>query len=284
MKNLSVIISLILLLTISACGPANRDIHKQEAQRMAHPALMIERIVAAPPYAITTFERMHERHAPAHIYIGNDYGHYDIGLHLASRDKAENVASIALPCHYTETLENEECTDQSADNQAAFASAINQTIDNTKRTYDLTDIHLIGYGSGANIAARIAGARHDVRSLRSVSALFEHGAYTIPEDAYKVLQHIPQHHYVDLDEDGAITSSLKIYQSKLGKDYCQNTTTVLETENKRGWTNRWSELISQPVTCRYDATDYRLMDVDYITPRPAPPKTGWLPDSHKEKP
>lgn len=279
-------------LFLSGCA-IQEEVHKQAAQRMAHPVLMVERVIVAPPYAITAFERMHKRGAPVHIYIGGDtagttglrmFDEYDIGLHLASRDNAVNVASISLPCHYTGMLnERAPCTDFSGAHQEKFARAINHAIHDIKTTYGVTDVHLTGYGSGANLAARIAATRHDVRSLRTVSALLESAPYSLPESAYAVLQHIPQHHYVDLDENGVVTKSLARYKAKLSNDYCLQKTTILNTKDKRGWANRWNALVTQPLTCAYAATDYGAMQTDYVAPRALPPKTGWLPDSVKEK-
>jgi len=296
-NGFSVLSILTLTVLLTACG-LHKDLIKQKAQRIAHPALMIERVIATPPYALTTFERMHERGAPAHIYIGDDaIGHnavtfnvdantqdYAVALHLASRDKAENVAYIALPCQYSGLLENgKDCSAHSRDNQAEFTSAINNAIGNIKATYGLTDIHLIGYGSGANIAARIAGARQDVRTLRTVSGVLEHSPYTVPRASFARLQHIPQYHYIGLDDGGTITNSLAAYKAKFADDYCLKTTTVLETGYEAGWANRWNALITQPLTCARVTNDYDAINLDY-TPVRTPPKTGWLPDSYKVKP
>src|SRR5262245_60050521 len=111
----TILLGLSALSILSACeGITKPYLREDTADRLGHAAWMIERDVPAGLFTMTVHERMHERNAPGTIYIEgdgeltNDF-HMDsknptprnpVSLHLATRDKSENLAWIARPCQY----------------------------------------------------------------------------------------------------------------------------------------------------------------------------------------
>src|SRR5688572_30488779 len=99
MKKTRLLCSVLILAALvpAACSiTENREI---TAERIARPAFMVERRLDAGPADFQLWERMHQRFAPANVYIEGDGvtsadGSYfsnttpdnPVGLHLASRD------------------------------------------------------------------------------------------------------------------------------------------------------------------------------------------------------
>ena len=57
--------------TLSACGTVT-DVKQQAAQHIARPAFMVDRTISAGQFGLSAWERMHQRQAPATIYIEGD--------------------------------------------------------------------------------------------------------------------------------------------------------------------------------------------------------------------
>ena len=60
------------LAVLAGCGTSSLTMRHEVAERLATPAWMIERRIPAAPFSLTAYERMHERFAPANIYIEGD--------------------------------------------------------------------------------------------------------------------------------------------------------------------------------------------------------------------
>jgi len=62
------ILSLLCLIPLTACG-LDTDVDIQTANQIARPAFMVERTIDADTFGLNAWERMHQRGAPATIYI-----------------------------------------------------------------------------------------------------------------------------------------------------------------------------------------------------------------------
>ena len=128
--------SLFSFFILAACG-LQTDLKQQAAKHIARPAFMVERSIPTGSFGLNAWERMHQRHAPATIYIEGDsdgihiqpaqvqnprfepnvrgfFGEdatrmNPVGLHLASRDLSENLAYIARPCQSVKFPEKNGC-------------------------------------------------------------------------------------------------------------------------------------------------------------------------------
>lgn len=277
MKNLYYF-ALISFAFLTACGAPNA-LREETAARIAGPAWMIERQIPAAPFMLSTFERMHERGEPVNIYISGDgrairkdrvqtrnpTPENPVALHLASQDKANNVAYIARPCQFTGMLDTEIDCDSAYWTDKSFAPEVidsfDTALDNIRTQYGVGDIHLIGHGGGAAIAAILAARRDDVLSLRTVAGNLDHTAqsvyFDLPEwlpsmdaiDFAKNLYDIPQHHFIGGQDHIIPPAILHSYLQAAGDSPCISHTLIQEAEHARGWVDKWPDLLKKTPTC-----------------------------------
>ncbi len=231
--------------------------------RIASPAWMVKRPVKAGPFVLTAFERMHERSAPATLYIEGNGGaslaahdgllfnstpHNPVALHLASKDKADNLAYLARPCQYTGLQDNDKSCDELHEGDAQYGaevlSAYNEALNGIKARYGVTSFHLVGYDGGATLAALLAGERKDVRSLRTVAGRFDLNALAprlVP------LRGIPQHHFIGGQDNDVPPAELHGYLQVLGDSECVAHTLIQEAAHSKGWVEKWPDLLKANV-------------------------------------
>lgn len=241
-------------LTLTACGIGGTPLRSEVADRIASPAWMVERQIPADPYLLTAFERMHERGKPATLYIEGDgmkaarheAVDYDptpknpVALHLASKDKVINLAYIAQPCQYSGMLDTEkECT---AADYAESLDALNFALHKMKRRYGITSFNVVGYDSGATLAALLAATRNDINSLRTVSPEFD--LETLKPQRVPLTM-ISQHHFTGGQDTVNRPKDIHAYLQMLGKDACVETTFIQEASHEEGFVDKWPDLLSK---------------------------------------
>jgi len=191
--------SLLSFFILTACG-LQTDLKQQAAKHIARPAFMVERSIPTGSFGLNAWERMHQRHAPATIYIEGDsdgihiqpaqvqnprfepnvrgfFGEdatrmNPVGLHLASRDLSENLAYIARPCQSVKFPEKNGCAPRywKEDRFAPeILEAYDAALNDIAARYDITKFHIVGFGGGANIAAVLAARRNDILTLRTIA-------------------------------------------------------------------------------------------------------------------
>lgn len=284
--------------TLAACAPWGNEFREVTAERIARPAFMVERKDSANGMEFQLWERMHNPGEPANIYIEGD-GDTDpkwdstpdnpVALHLASRDDAKNLAWIGRPCQFQEAPDDKQC-DPKFWSTRRFSpevlAAYNGIIDYMKKRYDITEINLIGYDGGANVAAALAAQRNDVASLRTVAG--ELNPDLVPEkvktkaDADNVravaiapqLASLPQHHFIGAGDDVAPPAVYHSFRQAMGETDCVHYTIVPDADHAKGWVEKWPSLLNSSVSCAsalppQEETDMGLPR-DY-TPAPFPP-------------
>jgi hypothetical protein len=247
--------------SLGACGVTNDNPYRAEvANRLASPAWLDERIIAAEPYNLTAYERMHERNLPVTLYIEGDGAiNADIkplkdnvtptnpvALHLATRDKSTNLAYLARPCQYSGMIDPEAKCDEDALLENAYSpetlNAYNTVLNKMKRRYGLTSFHLVGYDSGATLAALLAAGRNDILSLRTVSGDFDLEKLTPFKTA---LLGLPQHHFAGGQDEMNPPAELHGYLQMLGPNDCTENTLIQEATHEEGWVDKWPELLKE---------------------------------------
>lgn len=289
--------------TLMTMGTSMRD---EVAQRIAAPAWMVERQIPASPFSLTAFERMHTHHAPANIYIEGDGLAWvtkrqksldptpknPVALHLASRDKADNVAYIARPCQYSGMLAADTPCDNAYWGHKRFAPEVIESyqiaLDEIKQRYNITSFNLIGFSGGGAVAAILAAGRDDVDSLRTVAGNLDHRAHSAhhevsylkgslnPPDYADKLSGVAQVHYIGGQDDIVPPMILHSYLQALGASSCVKYQFVQEAAHEEGWVNKWPELLKQNVECRGPAVEFEEFELQpepfYSTPvKPSKP-------------
>lgn len=253
----------------------------ETAQRIAAPAWMIKRDIAAAPYLLRAYERIHERGGVANVYIEGDgtNGKHSIAenadftpvnpvsLHLASKDNAKNLIYIARPCQFNGRLEYPHTCNNKEWQENRFSKDVvnsyNIALDEISRRYGIKAFNLIGYSGGAAIATMLAGERKDVISLRTVAGILDNKAYaqvagefpistsrTAAEHASDVSK-TPQYHFVGGQDDIVHPSVLATYLGEMPPTNCVQTMLIQEAEHEAGWVDKWPELLKLPVNCNY---------------------------------
>lgn len=282
------------LLTLSALGIvglaacASEPLREEVAMRVASPAWMVKRPVEAGPFVLTAFERMHERGQPATVYIeGSGEAEFikdgmlfnptpsnPVALHLAAMDKSENLAYLARPCQYS-GLRNEEADCAAYWGDAQFSpevlAAYNSALDGIKARYGVTSFNLVGYDTGATIAAMMAAGRKDVTSLRTVAGRFN--LETI-DSATPALRRVPQHHFIGGQDERAQPSGMHAYLQSLGNTKCADHTYIQEAEHEKGWVNKWPELLKTKVPTCYIPPESEFIPIEKPKPIYVPRMSG----------
>ncbi len=174
---------------LSACSGTDTIIRQEVANRLASPAWMVKREIEAGPFALTAYERMHERGEAANVYIEgngetvvtsatmNPTPENPVALHLATHDKADNLVWLARPCQYSSTFSTDESCTAAHWGAEKFSpeiiNAYNTALNDIKARYSIREFNLIGFDGGAVIAAMLADQRKDVVSLRSVAGTLD---------------------------------------------------------------------------------------------------------------
>jgi len=277
------ILSLLCLIPLTACG-LDTDVDIQTANQIARPAFMVERTIDADTFGLNAWERMHQRGAPATIYIEGDGSIIDaadgtidlsikpnatpsnpVGLHLASRDLSKNLGYLSRPCQFVKLPEDKGC-DSAYWNDKKYTPevlmAYETALNDMAARYDLTGFHLVGYGGGANIAAVLAATRGDILSLRTVAGdvspkftnnyratapLATNSVYAT--DFGTKLALIPQHHFIGAADKQIPPGTYHSYRQAVGLSDCINYSVIQDADHTRGWVQIWPQLLKLTPEC-----------------------------------
>lgn len=306
--SLSIKAGVLAILTLGGCIATTYPYMRAEtAQRIAAPAWMIKRDIPADPFMLRAYERIHERGGTANVYIeGESYiyvgetekrktttPYNPVALHLASKDKADNVIYLARPCQYTGMLSVAEECDERYGEEASFSEDVmasyNTVLDEISKRYGIHSFNLVGFGGGAAIATLLASERDDVTTLRTVAGILDHETYTTkleidpmteslnPVHEASTLTKMPQYHFIGGRDTMVPPAVLHSYLQSMPPTNCVQTMLIQEAEHAAGWVDKWPELLELPVTCyNSDAT------MPETTMAPTMPHD--LPKTVREKP
>lgn len=262
---------------LGACG-IQTDVKQQTASHIARPAFMVERTIATDSFNLEAWERMHKRHDVATIYIGGDTDSQlgnkttqtgfslfktdatrrnPVGLHLASRDKADNLAYLYRPCQNIKFPEDKGCEadDWHINRYApAVVQSYQSALDDIAARYDISGFHLVGYDGGANIAGILAGTRKDILTLRTVAgdlnprfidnnALGPVGTSAVlAVDYARALSQIPQHHFIGAADQIITPGTYHSYRQAVGLSDCMHYSVIQDADHTNGWVEKWGQL------------------------------------------
>lgn len=256
-----------------ACTSVTNEYDEITAERIARPAFMVERKLEIGGMDLQLWERMHQRYAPANLYIEGDGDAGDtsdptpgnpVALHLASRDNADNLVYLSRPCQFRESADHAACSPKFWGTRRfspEVLAAYNEALDDIKARYDITEFNLIGYDGGANIAAALASTRKDVASLRTVAGdlvpdmVLDSKKHPIDADSIRAnaiaptLATVPQHHFVGIGDEIAPPSVYHSFRQSMGESSCVHYTVVQDADHTRGWVEKWPELLKSPIEC-----------------------------------
>lgn len=266
-----------LLAGIAACTTAVNELREVAAERIARPAFMVERRLSTGGMNFQLWERMHERYQPANLYIEGDGSpsyldrtitddptpENPVGLHLASRDNADNLVYISRPCQFLEEAAQNTCNIKFWSTRRfspEVLAAYNEALDEIKLRYDITEFNLIGYDGGANIAAQLATVRKDIASLRTVAGnlnpdvVFAERHKLDPDnikapDIAPRLANLPQHHFTGAGDEVTPPAVYHSFRQAMGDSRCVHYTLVQDADHERGWVEKWPELLKSSVEC-----------------------------------
>ncbi|MCK5374699.1 MAG: hypothetical protein KAJ40_05400 [Alphaproteobacteria bacterium] len=268
------LVASLAILALGGCiGTSYPYMRTETAQRIAAPAWMIKRDISADPFLLRAYERIHDRGGIAHIYIEGESSDAltdatpfnPVALHLASKDKADNVIYIARPCQYTGMISPAKKCDSRYWEAEQFSQTVlesyNKALDDIALRYDIRSFNLIGFSGGATIATLLAAQREDVASLRTVAGILDIEAYAQqsqttsldgsvnPVSQITTLAKVPQYHFVGGHDDIVPPAILHSYLQSMPPSTCVQTMLIQEAEHAAGWVDKWPELLELPVSC-----------------------------------
>lgn len=280
-KSLSIAIALCAVLGVSGCKTMREMYRHDAAERLAVPANLFKRQIAAGPFSIAVYERVRGREQTANIYIegdgnvvhvddknitGNATPNFPTALHLATRDLNDNVIYIARPCQF-EGPEDDKgpCATKQYSGDSRFSlealDAMNTVLDKLKNRHGLTGFNLIGYDGGGTVATLLAAKRQDILTLRTVAANLDTAVNSAnqktakplgglnPRDFAKDIAYIPQHHFIGQWDKTILPNVSQSFRDAMGPSTCTRISTVGEVDHTAGWVNRWPALLKEPVDC-----------------------------------
>lgn len=304
MKKKILGLGLVLLATSHMAGCTKPVLSEAVADRLASPVWMVERQIPAGPFALTAFERMHKHYAPANVYIEGDGKAWvskrepsmnptpvnPVALHLATKDKAENLVYLARPCQYSQLQDKNTPCDRAYWTGKRFSpevlDAYNAALDEIKQRYDIEGFNLIGYSGGGAVAAILAAEREDVLSLRTVAGNLDHKAHSAlhkvspltgslnPPDFTGRLTAMPQVHFVGGQDEVVPPIILQSYLQALGPTNCEQHKMIQEASHDEGWVEKWPELMQIMPACKgpAHAAEPVIMEPEPIYTAPEKPE------------
>ena len=257
---------------LTACSGDLPILRDETAKRTAAPVFMIPRNIPSEKFIIQAYERVHQKHHPATIYIEGDgkTPTDPIALRLAAQDGGPNVIWLARPCQYNTKYnagaKGEKTCPTAYTTSKRFAPDIIETyhrvLDNIKSYYNIPSFNLVGYDGGAAIAVILASQRADIASLRTVAGNLDPKTLANvtktpyspeslnPVDFAAGITNIPQRHFIgklDSDVPPAIYGS---FSQAAGQDtHCMNVTLVDHADHTSGWAEQWNFLKDIPTDC-----------------------------------
>lgn len=265
---------LAVALTLAACGPGSNYYNDETAQRLAAPAWMARGAIDTRIFRLTTYERLRKGgDGTARIYIeGGRWGDAQdwaagaypgaerpqndptprnpVGLHLAAKDNTDrSVIWIARPCQYDGKVGRPNCQEHYwKDKEFApeVMEAYDDALDQLAAKHGFAGFELVGFGSGAVIAADLAARRPDVLTLRTVAGTLDD---PMALAAAPVLADLPQHHFHGGQDIVAPPAAVHAFLQAQGPTPCTRRTFVPDAAHKSGWVAYWPTLLEGPVTC-----------------------------------
>ncbi len=294
---LSVKAGLLALVSLGGCIATTLPYMRTEtAQRLAAPAWMVQREIAALPFSLKSYERIHDKGGVANIYIeGNgpeDVSSWAINptpanptaLHLATKDNAENVIYIARPCQFTGLVERDKNCPPKYWKDARYSreviDAYNSALDILKKRHRLRTFNLIGYEGGGAIATILAAERTDIVTLRTINGMLDHRTYNTinqnahfteslnPVDFASNLENIAQTHMIGAQNKNGISAVTSKYLQALPPSKCVRAQIVQEAGTRDGWVDKWPQLLKLPVDCLNDVGIYTPISAEDIPADP----------------
>lgn len=278
LRALAISTLLLSALVPAACESWVGEFDEVSAERIARPAFMVERRLDAGGMDFQLWERMHERHRPANVYIeGDGRSTYlnrsisqdstpanPVALSLASRDNAANLAYISRPCQFRESQSHDQCPPKFWSTRRfspEVLTAYNDVLDEMKKRWDISEFNIIGYDGGALIAAALAAQRKDVATLRTVAGnlnpdeVYVKTGQVLDADNVKApdiapqIANLPQHHFIGAGDEVTPPSVYHAFRQAMGESRCVHYTLVQDADHERGWVEKWPELLMSTTAC-----------------------------------
>lgn len=269
---------------LTACSGDLPILRDETAKRTAAPVFMIPRNIPSEKFIIQAYERVHQKHHAATIYIEGDGVSTvaikalndaptptdPVALRLAAQDGGPNVIWLARPCQYNTKYnaggKSEKICPAAYATTKRFAPDVidtyNQVLNNIKAYYNIPAFNLVGYDGGATIAVILASQRADISSLRTVAGNLDpktlanvtktpYSTESLnPVDFAAGITNIPQRHFIgklDSDMPPAVYGS---FSQAAGQDtHCMNVTLVDHADHTSGWVEQWNVLKDIPTDC-----------------------------------
>jgi dienelactone hydrolase len=232
--------------------------------------------VTANSFILTRYARIRDRNQAVNVYIEGDGRAWlsrhqlsadpspklALGLELAARDPAINVAYLARPCQFNDFSQTPCDSAYWSDKRFSeqVIDAMDQALDAIVRQTNQQQVNLIGYSGGAAVAVLLAQRRHDIVSLRTVAGNLDH-AYVnqyhhvdaMPQslnaiDAAESISQLPQMHFIGSRDQVIPKAVATRFVRQQIKPKCTAIIAVA-AGHQHNWIEQWPNLLLKPLSC-----------------------------------
>ncbi len=253
-------------------GAFDSQVH---ANRLAGESHFVKESVPTGVFTLTGFTRIQEPGKPLTVYIEGDGRAWlsknrlsddptpvhPMTLKLATLDDSPNVAYLARPCQYDNSVLEQPCGPEYWSDKRfseEVIASMDEAVGFLARQANSRQIHLVGYSGGGAVAVLVAARRKDIFSIRTIAGnldpaavnSFHHvppltGSLT-PLSEAKTISSIPQTHFVG-SRDKVVPPVAAENFLKASGSPCARIVPVDGATHHAGWTERWKELLKIPV-------------------------------------
>jgi len=211
-----------------------------------------QRAIAAGDFSFVAYEKIRMPGQVATVYIGGAGTDAGVAPALAGRDKSPNVIYLTRLCGKASCGEDRR---SGLDTNAA----VSQALDTLKAAHKFYGFNLVGFASGAAVAALVAAQREDILSLRTVAGHLDTVVYarlrdlpppdkaTNPAGVAPRLLPLAQKHFIG-GRDTVVSAAIgNSYIEASGRADCLSLTVVEKAAHTEGWAEVWPDLLEQPL-------------------------------------
>lgn len=255
--DLRLLFAIGLTISLAGCSLMGMQPPATSAPMATTPSGFTVRQIDAGPFTLTAHEKIRTPGQVAAVYIGGDGPDAGVAPALAQRDKSANVIFLTRPCQNGAPCANEFRGAKRFGPEVI--GSVSRALDALKKQHNFYGFNLVGFASGATVAALVAAERQDVLSLRTVAGNLDTAVYgrlhklpkldgsLNPKDVSAKLLPLGQKHFVGGKDKTVTTEIGNSYVEASGRPDCLGLTVIDTAGHLDGWVEIWPDLLEQPL-------------------------------------
>jgi hypothetical protein len=259
----------VIVVFLSGCGKYSLENRIQLADDLSEKNNFVKKDINTHDFTIRTYSKIKKPFAPLKIYLeGDGFAWVDkytisndptpinpISLKLAISDNSKNVAYIARPCQYVQSVQCNDLYWSDKRYSKEIIENINEVVSQIKKNSKAEKLEIIGFSGGGAIAVLLSSMRNDVTKIITVAGNINHKLlhehhHIVPMmqsldaiDVVNKVSHIKQIHFVGGNDK---IVPLKIAQSFQKKSKVKKNIQIIiipDGTHTKKWDIMWKEYL-----------------------------------------